>query len=122
MGSRLTFNVPGTPVPKARARTGKGFAYTPARTKNYEAKVRALALIARQAQGWKLTADPVAVKIVVRGLRANADLDNMMKSSLDGMTGVAYEDDRQVHKVEIVRDSGDPPGLDLSISRLDDDA
>jgi crossover junction endodeoxyribonuclease RusA len=106
----LNFIVEGDPVPKGRPRLGKGRIYTPRTTKAYEKKVAAVALVARQCCRLKPFKGPVevivevvqaGVKVRVRemqhGTKSTADLDNICKSVLDGMNGVIYDDDRQVH-------------------------
>ncbi len=95
----ITFTVPGAPVPKARARVGKFGAYTPKRTKEYETKVRALALIARQKAHQQVWTGRVCVELEVHisgnKTTSKPDLDNLIKC-LDGCKGVIFKDDAQV--------------------------
>ncbi len=111
--------VPGVPVAKGRPRFavvgGHGRAYTPAKTRNYEQQIYALAV----AQGIKpVERDrPVRVAVVVfvappKSLRVKVrrqieagcddypvvtrpDLDNYEKC-LDALNGVAWADDAQI--------------------------
>jgi crossover junction endodeoxyribonuclease RusA len=87
------FTVKGNPLPKARARGGKGHHYTPKATRDAEAWVK---LHAKRACVPCL-AGPV--KLSLSFYRANAvpcDVDNLAKLVSDALNGLAFEDDRQV--------------------------
>lgn len=115
MTAPLAFIVSGKPVPKQRPRmTRYGAVYTPIQTTRYE---RLVAQSARAA-GARPAAGPVAVEMEIRfpipkswpKRRREAadgqphtqrpDLDNLVKSVLDGLNGVAFSDDAQVHSVK----------------------
>jgi crossover junction endodeoxyribonuclease RusA len=91
----IRITVPGRPVPKARPRLGvrgrKAFVYTPPATKEYEKLVGWVA----KATGCRPVKMPVAVALDVY-IKRKLDADNIAKSILDGLNGVAYEDDDQV--------------------------
>ena len=112
----LTFFVPGRPVPKQRPRTAHtrsgSHTYTPTGTKLYEKKVRGLALVARQQQGWKRTESPVGMRITVSG--GSGDLDNYGKTVLDALNGIIYYDDKQVEDLTVKRGNG-PQGIDVML-------
>lgn len=98
------FIVPGRPIPKERARIRKdGRAYTPKRTREYQTLV---GWCCRQAMGARPPfSGPVTVGICLR-YRAKtrpADVDNCAKAILDGLTGVAWEDDLQVSGLMVFR-------------------
>lgn len=124
----VMFQVPGKPQGKARARTvrnsktGGSFSYTPENTVLYENLVKAMYI--NQARGARFEKDkPVAVSIVARFLPpASAskkkqrqmldgdilplkkpDIDNIVKTILDALNGVAYQDDTQVASVTAVK-------------------
>jgi len=99
----IEFTAFGNPVPKARPRlgqrqaNGKRKAYTPKRTKNWERTVADYCGIATRGDGFECD---VSVWIVFhREDRVNVDLDNLIKSVLDGMNGIAYDDDKQVVEI-----------------------
>lgn len=94
----LRFWIPGPPVPKGRPRLGRGIIYTPAKTKAYEATVAAFAKLA----GASPSSGPVAVGIYINA-SGKWDLDNCIKSILDGLNGVAYHDDSQVRLIFATR-------------------
>lgn len=87
--------VPGRPVPKGRPRLGvrgrKAFVYTPPETREYERLVGWVA----KASGCRPQSGPLAVELNIYA-RGRMDVDNVAKSILDGLNGVAYEDDDQV--------------------------
>ena len=101
---RLTFTIPGPPVPKARARVvtdkqGKTRGVTPKRTGDYERLVSLLALSARnQNYLWpekdKSKRFGLLVKVHYSG--NEGDGDNYVKSIADACNGVLWVDDRQI--------------------------
>lgn len=107
----MIIEIPGKPQPKQRPRLARnGAVYTPAATQAYER------LVARHAKlaGAKPVSGPVHVEITSmfaipkswsKARKAAADgqfhvsrpdLDNLTKSVLDGLNGVAFADDAQV--------------------------
>ena len=115
-----TLHLDGSPVAKARARTvvkdGKSHTYTPARTRDYE---RLIALSWRGPRGFT-----GLVKVTVRIIEGKGahpmDLDNGLKSVLDGLNGVAWVDDRQVVAIDANIIRGDErPGLDIVVEGWD---
>lgn len=112
------FTVLGEPVAKERARVVGGRAFTPKRTKAYEEQV---AWEYKKQKGKFYDKEPVKASIKLyfqppksiskRELAKIAtgevvytgkkDIDNIAKSILDGLNGVAYIDDRQVVELKI---------------------
>lgn len=96
---KLSFVVSGNPVPKARARKGKGgHWHTPQKTIDYE---HAIGWAARGAQlkqqlRWPLDAEyKIMIKMVFKD-RRRRDADNVFKAVLDGCNKVLWDDDMQV--------------------------
>ena|SRR3990172_5097897 len=93
----IQFSVPGQPIPKGRPRVLRsGITYTPKYTREHEKAIRAYA---RGAFGFS-KADPkshfeLSATFYMRGNR-KADLDNLLKCVMDGITGAIWEDDSQV--------------------------
>ena len=78
MAVEFRFVVPGEPVPKQRARAGKGGRfYTPKETENYERAVRMVATSARPT-GWPMRCRYHVEMVVFRSARG--DLDNYAKT------------------------------------------
>lgn len=113
----LRFTVEGKPVGKARPRfTRRGFAYTPEKTVQYEAAVRAACIEAMRVQGvQKRVGVPLAIKCAFffeppaswsKKRRTEAadmapydqkpDGDNLLKIVKDALNGVAYDDDKRI--------------------------
>lgn len=99
------------PMIKGRPRFGKGFAYTPARTRNYE-KVLKLNLMEfmRSENNLALTG-PVHITIHFRMLKpkkaANpypaGDLDNYVKAFLDAANEILFVDDKQIKSLKATK-------------------
>ena len=88
---------PVKPVPKARHQArlsrGKVITYTPQRTRKYENAVRMYSVQKIQKQEGDVG---VIVDFYTNG---RGDIDNLIKSLLDGLNGAAWEDDCQVKTV-----------------------
>ena len=129
--NKLTFVVPGTPVAKGRPRLGKnGSVYTPRRTKSYEREVAMM--FKAKYPGRKLIKKHVAITLEIfvvapKTLRgrvgyaweSNIDIDNVCKSILDGLNGVAYEDDRQVVALHARKLWSREPSVIVTIDPMD---
>lgn len=116
-----TVIIPGPPVGKARPRVAGGHAYTPAATRAYEEKVRLCWRTSRNAAFGPEV--PVAALIAVyHAIPASAsrkdrenmasnivlpmkkpDADNVAKIVLDALNGLAYADDKQVVRLEVIK-------------------
>lgn len=128
-----TFTVPGNPIGKARARSGKGGYYTPATTAAYERSVgwTARPLFNRPIEG------PVRVEILAVFAPAKSwtehkkssaigcyhtqkpDSDNVQKAILDALNGIAFKDDSQAADVRCVKTWGHEGKAVVSIRPLD---
>ena len=125
----FTFEVPGTPVSKARPRfTRYGSAYTPAATAAYERSVQQWAQLAMLNSKRKTTTAPVAVSIhlyfpipeswskkkkerAILGEEypSSVDIDNCAKALLDGCNGIVFADDSQVIDLHVTKAYGLEP-------------
>ena len=132
------FTVFGEPVPKARPRVVNGHAYTPEKTKNHE---MAIALVYKSIyHGDKFdTGKPLKVKTdffrsipksarkkdreaMINGeIRPNVkpDIDNLAKTVLDALLGVAYVDDNQVAELECRKFYAEKPRTEIYITEVD---
>lgn len=116
---KVKFTIPGVPIPKARPRV-VGHAYTPKKTKDYEALVKD---VYRLTVGEYLGDSAIVATIdlyfpipesYTKGEKrriANGeikhtkrpDVDNCAKSILDALNKVAYRDDSQVVESRITK-------------------
>tara|TARA_Y100001963_G_scaffold95254_1_gene131105 strand:- start:548 stop:1033 length:486 start_codon:yes stop_codon:yes gene_type:complete len=114
---KVSFHIPGIPVPKQSFRAGGRFGgWQPKRVTQYKKLVQAVALKAKIETDWvkPKSCTPVLVRFIfawpwpkatkksLRDSRAfrvtTPDIDNVEKACLDGM-GCLWEDDRQVTAV-----------------------
>jgi Holliday junction resolvase RusA-like endonuclease len=89
----VEFTIPGDPVPKARPRFGKGRTFTERKTVAAEKRV-GLEYLA--AGGRRLTGPVEVICSFFRENERRVDVDNLTKLVLDGLNGIAFEDDSQV--------------------------
>ena len=139
MVNRIFFVVPGEPVPKARPRFtmqgGKARTYTPTSSAAYETTIGLLAHSAMRAQG---ISEPLAGALHVqvqaffpvpqswsKKRKAAAswhasrpDLDNVVKSALDGLNRVAFADDGQVASVYATKAYSATPRLEVAVYEI----
>lgn len=140
MSETHTFFIPGEPVAKGRPRAssigGKPRLYTPAKTQKYENLVRmaCVDIVSRPVSGaccvgitavlpvpmsWSKKRSEAAIRGNERPTK-RPDLDNFVKSILDGMNGVAFHDDSQVVEISAAKSYGERPGVWVSLTALGD--
>ena len=130
---KATFVVDGLPVAKARPRlTRTGHAYTPAKTRAYELRISQMF----RAKYVMLPRNkPVMLSVIARFPIPNyakrktkldkilegeiyghrPDMDNIMKSVLDGLNGVAYTDDALVYCLYGRKEYSKYPGVTVTL-------
>lgn len=106
--SGLGFVVPGPPKPWQRAiATGRGKRVTPRGTRDYERAIADAAFAAARLAQWNPDKGArFAVRILVTPrTRHRADVDNVAKAVLDGITkaGTVWPDDSHVDELRIFR-------------------
>jgi Holliday junction resolvase RusA-like endonuclease len=114
-----SFVVPGVPIAKHRPRTvmvkGRVRTYTPKLTKDYEKEV------AWEAKRARVRRHDGIVAVTLRFFGARGDLDNIIKSALDGMIGICFNDDRQVEELHAYVDrKGKPARTEVEIRTKDE--
>ena len=133
---KYELHIPGEPITKARPRVTKGgFSYTPAKTKNYETFVRELFFTqhGQPLMEGALKAGIIAYFPIPRSatkkLKAqmaseryphtkNKDCDNIAKSILDSLNGIAYEDDKQIAFLEVSKYYSEQPRVMVVIEKI----
>ena len=109
----VSFEVSGTPVPQSRPRfTRQGHAYESANSRDYK---RLVAVTAKAAMGAqeplqgavrckckfyfeppKSMSKKKADGLIGKGYTGRKDADNLLKSVTDAISGIVYEDDKQI--------------------------
>lgn len=129
--------IPGTPVAKGRPRVSKYGTYTPKKTADFESYVEYC--WAAEYGNIKPSDKPLNVSIVFRmpipkktskknraGMvngdirhTKKPDLDNMAKTVLDALNGLAYIDDSQIYSLTLFKTYSEQPGTYLIIEEGD---
>ena len=127
----ISFSVPGKPVGKARPRFSKNRTYTPKKTVEYEKWVQSCCTMECknripgytgpiEAQIMAYYPVPKSVSKIKREKMLSGaikpgvkpDLDNVAKSILDALNGVAYYDDNQVTDLKVAKRYSEKPSVD----------
>lgn len=142
--NELRVFIPGEPCAQGRPRfsTAGGFvrAYDPAKSRNYKAYVKAVCAEEAKKQGWLFNTDlPLRVEIIA-GLSIPSskskkwkqaaidgkekptkkpDVDNIVKTVTDALSGVIYKDDKQITSLVVGKIYSARPGVALVIKALD---
>lgn len=116
--TEYTLFVEGQPIPKARPRVSKGRAFTPKKSRHYATHVGWRARIAGVV--CLLDGDVRLTLTFLRKGKRRADLDNLVKNVMDGLNGIAYDDDKQVTDLHASVVYGvDSPGVHIAIGAID---
>ena len=127
------FNIPGKIQAKQRPRFNGKFVYTPKQTINYENWVKECYL--EKWSGVKPTEKPLKVKIIAFYEIPKStskkkkqemledriyptikpDTDNIAKSILDSLNGIAYKDDKQVVSLTVEKRYSEVPSVSVRI-------
>lgn len=128
--------IDGVPVAKGRPRLGRYGTYTPKKTQEYEEYVK-MCWVAKyggiQPSEQSLEVDIVFYlpipKSVNKKQRAEMldgkikhtkkpDIDNLIKSVLDALNGIAYSDDSKIIKVAAEKQYSEKPKTEIQISEV----
>ncbi len=135
----ITFTVYGEPQGKGRPKfTLTGHAYTPERTKSYEAEI--VASFRREHPGFVRWEKGVPLKVRIKaiyGIPVNdskatrnakllgqkrptkkPDADNVEKVILDALNGIAWRDDAQIVDIRTVKEYGWQPCVEVEIDEI----
>ena len=136
----VKFTILGEPMGKERPRFRRVGnyvqTYTPAKTKNYETKVRDSYYSSNmethhltgaiEAEIYGVFPIPVSVSKKLRAKMENGeepytkkvDADNLAKIILDALNGVAYDDDKQISKLTVTKVYGKDPRVEVRLKEL----
>jgi Holliday junction resolvase RusA-like endonuclease len=133
----VTVTISGEPVAKGRARmTRRGFAYTPAATRKFEAHGRLAAQVTMD--GRPPIEAPVHISVLVElptpsswsarkkaaaltgGIRPTSrpDVDNYVKAVLDALNGIVLADDALVLELRAIKQYGAVPQMVATITPI----
>jgi len=129
LANAISFFVEGTPVPKERPRiiqkkSGSSFAYTPKRTKEWEEIIAwaGLQKIKKPLEG------PLRVELLFLLPKPKktknaypifkSDVDNLSKSTIDALNGIAFLDDGQIIELYVRKQYGDRVGVEIHIEPI----
>ena len=129
---RISFTVPGRPVPKGRPRVTRFGTYTPEATRNYERAVRES--WERQSGQFLPEGAPIEVHVTAHfpipascskkrrtamegapHTQHRGDIDNVVKSVLDALNGFAFADDSAVCCIRAYKDYRSEPSTEVTI-------
>lgn len=136
---RIEFTVPGVPIAKQRVKFSRQGAfvrsYTPDKTVNYETLVKMEYF--NQCKGQKLNGAirahiefyfPIPkseskkkqAAMLIGAIRhtKKADIDNCIKSILDGLNKVAFDDDGQIVEIVAAKWYGDVPRAEVILEEI----
>lgn len=107
-----TIVVQGRPVPKGRPRLGRrGRVFTPEKTLIAEASIREAwdGPVFEGSVGIRVVFTETSTEVTVveyEGTKSKlrGDLDNYVKTLMDGLNGVAWHDDKQVHHIDCIKE------------------
>lgn len=125
----LRFSIEGEPQGKGRPRFGNGHAYTPEKTRQYEAIIQwsakqAGAVIRDGAVFLEITAYfklPLRTKLQPGSpALKKPDWDNIGKIFSDALQGIAYRDDTQVFPAVVTKLYAEHPRVDVLVRYADD--
>ena len=107
MSAVLVLDMPFKGQAKERPRVsmfrGQARGYTPQRTRAFERLVGLVATAQTVAQGWAPLEVPCGVRVHFTGKALRGDIDNLVKSVLDALNGIAWKDDALVCELESKR-------------------
>lgn len=133
----IHLTIPGEPQGKARARTGKGFAFTPEKTVLYENLIKT---IFAQEKCQRYEGDGIPLEMIIKAYyripksasqkkyanmhsgvirpTKKPDADNIMKVVADALNGIAYHDDTQIVRAIIEKWYSDEPRVEVIIKEI----
>ena len=134
------FKIPGKAQAKQRPRMGRsGTVYTPKETLVYENYVRMCYSDYAKQFGWKTLKDALSAEIEVfmpvpksdsKKMKeaklsgkirpqVKPDVDNLCKTILDALNGLAYDDDKQVVECVVKKYYGEEPSVCVKLKSLE---
>lgn len=141
---QIKFTIPGEPCAQGRPRfsTLGGYvkAIDPAKSRNQKSYIKYLATAAAKQQGWTYTYRPLYVEIIaymgipkskskkwraaaIRGQERptkKPDVDNLFKLVTDALSGILYNDDKQIVSCRVQKWYSEEPRTEVKITEVID--
>jgi Holliday junction resolvase RusA-like endonuclease len=132
----ISFTLEGDPIAQCRPRLGKGVVFDPLSATKKRMKWEVASKI-KNLGDYRSYKGPLAVEMYIYSKIADSsskslkmrlmgawsihkpDVDNFAKFYLDLMTGILYEDDKQVSKLLIEKRKSDRPRVEIKIYPLE---
>jgi Holliday junction resolvase RusA-like endonuclease len=127
MSQQFSCTLPIPPFAKGRPRFGKGFTYTPAKTRAQEKALKLLLM--RAFAGRQIMTGALAASITFSIKRPRSvsktrrpwpsvrpDLDNYVKAVMDAANGILWEDDSQVCCLNVEKRYSEIAGVWIAVS------
>lgn len=118
----ISFNFPVNPVAKGRPRFSGGRAYTPQKTRDFEKLINIMAKVQHKGEPLKGALSVVIVFFIKKPKSVKReyptvkpDVDNLCKSALDSLNGIAFDDDSQIIEINASKKYNDIGGIFISI-------
>lgn len=132
VGRAVSFVLDVQPVAKGRPKAAlvgnRAILYTPSKTREYEEHVASIAREHTPVDGLFAGALRVWLRFYLKRPKSlpkrvlynvkKPDIDNLIKSILDGLEGVIYKNDSQVIDLYSIKSYGDPPRVEVRIVEL----
>lgn len=125
--SLLLLDVPCDPIPCPRPRVSRFGTYYPAKYRSWRKEFSEALTESVEANGWDLPLrGALGVEIEFRCLRPRTskldhpkpDIDNYIKSVLDGANGILWDDDSQIIRIEATKSWQESPGIGIRIAEI----
>lgn len=134
---KIVFEIPGKPGSKARPRLGKNGAYTPEKTRSYEAFVKHIFINKFkdfEPFNYRVKAKITAIfevpqsysnkkRIMLLNTKYSytkkPDADNITKIILDSLNKLAYKDDAQISKLEVEKTYGEQEKVIVELEEIE---
>jgi Holliday junction resolvase RusA-like endonuclease len=100
---KLYFTVPGEPIAKGRPRFGKGHTYTPKKTVDAEKHIAQCFNVKYPRHKVLAVSDFEVTVNFYSATPRKMDLDNLVKTFLDALNGLIWDDDKQVCRIHAVK-------------------
>ena len=117
----MKLDVPIEAVAQGRPRFYKGVAVDPAKSRQFKKEFAQKVSMLRSSSA--IYTGELSVELhIYRKMKVTSqrygDVDNLAKGILDAMTGVLWQDDRQITKLLVTKNFADEPRVELTVEEV----